>query len=80
MRGSITKVLACKPCSCPAFRLKKEPRDSYRDIRSLLDGDLTCLQQKGLERHPCVWSRQEAGHGSHTPYSGEEEATTYRGK
>lgn len=28
---------AYKPCSCPALRLKKEPRDNNRDISGLLD-------------------------------------------
>lgn len=27
----------CKPCSCPASRAKKEPRDSDKDFNSVLD-------------------------------------------
>ena len=30
-------MLGCKPCSCPASKLEKEPRDSNRDINQLLD-------------------------------------------
>ena len=35
MLGCISQ--AGKPCSCPALRLKEEPRDSNRDIPGLLD-------------------------------------------
>ena len=40
LAGSSTVGLhprACKPCNCPVWRLKKEPRDNNRDINGLLD-------------------------------------------
>ena len=40
--GEIAISMGCtsqagKPCSCPALRVKEEPRDSNRDIPGLLD-------------------------------------------
>lgn len=42
-------------------------------------GNLTCLQQGVLEKHPSVCSRQQEGPDSHLRYSGEEAATIHRG-
>ena len=67
---------ACKPCSCPALRLKKEPRDSNRDISGLMDRGSYTSETKGS------WSNippQQGGHGSNLCYSREEEVTIYGG-
>ena len=70
------QVLGCtpqafKPSTCPVSRLKKEPRVSDRDINALKDGDLPCLRQ-GLEWHPTIWGRRQAGHGSSLCSQGRE--------
>ena len=36
-RSAGCTLQTCKPCNCHASRLKKEPRDSDRDISGLLD-------------------------------------------
>ena len=43
----------CKPCSCPASRLKKEPRDSDRDINDLLDRGIL-HKGSGSDTPPCA--------------------------
>lgn len=35
----------CKACTCPAWRLRKQPRFSNTDISDLMDRELTCLKQ-----------------------------------
>jgi len=53
--GSIPQ--APKPCSCPAWRLQKEPGDGDRDIDNLLKRDLPCLQQRSWSDTPTVYGR-----------------------
>lgn len=55
---------------------KKEPRDSDRDFRGLLDTGLT---QSVLEQCPTVSGRWQAGQSSSLCYQGEKEANFYRG-
>ena len=46
---------ACKPCTCPAPRIKKEPWVSHRDIDGLIDGGILHIwSSKFPERHPNV--------------------------
>ena len=67
---------ACKPCSCPALRLKKEPRDSDRDINGFLDrGSYT--KGPGVTPH-CAWQKASR-YENNLPNLGEKEATIYRG-
>ena len=63
---------ACKPCSCPVLRLKKEPEDSDRDINHLLDGG---TYTGSWSDTPTVCAR----HCSSLCYLGEKEATIYSG-
>ena len=48
---------ACKPCACPASRLKKEHRVNDRDISGLVDGGILRVCSKVLELHPTVCGR-----------------------
>lgn len=68
----------CKLCSLPALRLKKEPEDSERDIKDLLDRRSYLSETKILEQHPTVNGRRQAEHSSHLHYSGKKEATIDR--
>lgn len=61
---------ACKPCSCPASRLKREPGHSDRDIIGLLDKETLHIWSKVLEQHPTVCGRRQTGRGSSPPSSG----------
>ena len=59
---------ANKPCSCPAWGLKTEPRVGERDITGLLDGDRTGLYRELLEWLLPVCGSRHTDHGGHCCY------------
>ena len=64
-------LLGCKPCNCPALRLKKEPEVCGRDIDGLL-GKGSCMSQRVLEQLHSVGCTWQAGSGSPLCYTGEK--------
>lgn len=50
IRGLGCILQVCKTASCPALRLKKEPRDNNRDISGLLDRE-SYIKGPGLMPH-----------------------------
>ena len=59
---------ASKSCHFPAVRLKKEPRDSNRDIYDVLDRESYTFEAKVSGQHSTMDGRWQPGHGSHLPY------------
>lgn len=69
---------SCKSCSCPAMRLKKDPRDSNRDINGSTDRGLLHVQINVLEQHPTMSGRQQKDTAAVFTLGGKE-APIYRG-
>ena len=69
---------ACKPCTCPASKLKKEPWGSDRDVNCLMDGGSYTSEARSWSDTPHGCGRQWAGHGSSLGSQGKRAITTYR--